>query len=306
MAGAKEILTAAGFWEVITYSFISSEMLRKLRLRGEDRRLQGLRIHNPLSEEQGIMRPTLLPGLLQTVVLNANRQNLDLRIFELGRVFFPCEGRELPDEIEVLAGLLCGRREEESWAQANAGIDFFDLKGAMETLLSQLRVEGLRFLPEEKEPFLHPGAGCRIEAAGENLGWMGEIHPGVREAYELKQKVFAFELNFAAVAARIRSKKTFKPLARFPAVHRDLALIVDEAVPAGELLEEIRRANTGLIADVRIFDLYRGTPIPSGKKSLAFRLKYQQEGRTLTDAEVNELQQGIAQILAKKHGAVLR
>ena len=303
---AKEVLTAGGFWEVITYSFISSEMLRKLGLRDGDRRLQALQIHNPLSEEQGVMRPTLLPGLLQTVGLNANRQNLDLKFFELGRVFYPREGRELPDEIEFLSALLCGRREEESWAQAKAEVDFFDLKGAVETLLGRLGVEGFQFLLEEKEPFLHPGAGCRIEAAGEILGWMGEIHPEVREAYELKQKVFVFELNFAAVSGRMREQRTFKPLPRFPAVHRDLALIVDETVSAEELLGLIREANHGLITDVKIFDLYRGNPIPSGKKSLAFRLKYQQEGRTLTDAEVNELHQRISQLLAEKHGAVLR
>ncbi|MCX5913219.1 MAG: phenylalanine--tRNA ligase subunit beta [Deltaproteobacteria bacterium] len=306
IARAKEVLTAGGFWEVITYSFISPEMLRKLRLRDTDRRLQALRIHNPLSEEQGVMRSTLLPGLLQTVSLNANRQNFDLKIFELGRVFYPREGRELPEEIEVLSALLCGRREEESWAQANAEVDFFDLKGAVETLLTRLGVEGFQFLLEEKEPFLHPGAGCRIEAAGEPLGWMGEIHPEVREACELKQKIFVFELNFAAVAGRMRDQRTFKLLARFPAVHRDLALIVAETVSAGELLAVIRETNSGLITDVKIFDLYRGNPIPSGKKSLAFRFKYQQEGRTLTDAEVNELHQRIAQVLVEKHGAVLR
>jgi phenylalanyl-tRNA synthetase beta chain len=281
-------------------------MLRRLGLREGDSRLQTLRIQNPLSEEQGVMRPTLLPGLLQTVGLNANRQNLDLKLFELGGVFYPREGRELPEEIEFLSALLCGRREEEFWTQANAEVDFFDLKGAAEILLERLGVEGAQFLPEEKEPFLSPGAACRIEAAGEPLGWMGEIHPEVREAYELKPKIFVFELNFTAVASRIREQRTFKPLARFPAVHRDLALIVDETVSAGELLAVIREANNGLVTDVRIFDLYRGNPIPSGKKSLAFRLKYQQEGRTLTDAEVNEVHQKISQLLAEKRGAVLR
>ncbi len=303
---AREILTAGGFWEVINYSFISAEALRKLRLRDGDRRLQTLQIQNPLSEEQGVMRPTLLPGLLQTVGLNANRQILDLKIFELGRVFYPRAGQELPDEIEVLSGLLCGLRAEESWTQAKAEVDFFDLKGAAETLLTRLGVEGFQVTRGEQEPFLHPGTACRIEAAGGFLGWMGEIHPEVREAFELKQKTFVFELDFSAVAGQMRSKRTFKPLARFPAVHRDLALIVDEAVSAGDILDGIRELNRGLITDVKIFDLYRGNPIPNGKKSIAFRLKYQQEGRTLTDAEVNELQQRIAQFLVEKHGAVLR
>ena len=132
-------------------------MLRKLGLRDEDRRLQALRIHNPLSEEQGVMRPTLLPGLLQTVGLNANRQNLDLKIFELGRVFYPREGRELPDEIEFLSALLCGRREEESWAQANAEVDFFDLKGAVETLLEPVRGRRGSISPGGEGTFPAPG-----------------------------------------------------------------------------------------------------------------------------------------------------
>jgi len=306
IARAKEVLAASGFWEVITYSFISCELLRKLLLKIGDPRLQALRIQNPLSDEQAVMRPTLLPGLLQTVGLNVNRQNLDLKIFEVGRIFHPREGKELPDEIEVLSGLLCGRREEESWAQVKAEIDFFDLKGAVETLLNRLGVEGVQFIREEDEPFICPGAGCRLEAGGEIIGGMGEIHPKVREAYDLKQRIFVFELNLAAVVGRISNRRTFKTLARFPAVHRDLALIVNEEISAGDLLAEIRVADTGLITDVKIFDLYRGNPIPIGKKSLAFRLKYQQEGRTLKDAEVNELHQRIARLLVEKHGAVLR
>ena len=303
---AREILTAGGFWEVITYSFISPQILRKLRLSDGDWRLQPLRIQNPLSEETGVMRPTLLPGLLQTVGLNVKRQIQDLKIFELGRVFRPRAGQELPDEIEVLSALLCGLRGEESWDQPKIEVDFFDLKGAVETLLSRLGIEGFQVLQEEKEPFLHPGAACRLEAEGEFLGWLGEIHPEVREAFELKPKIFVFELDFRAVARRRRLMRSFKPLARFPAVHRDLALIVDEAVSAGDLLNGIRRANPGLVTEVKIFDLYRGNPIPAGKKSIAFRLKYQQEGKTLTDAEVNELHQRIARRLIEKHGAVLR
>jgi phenylalanyl-tRNA synthetase beta chain len=303
---AKDILTAAGFWETVTYSFISMAMLRKLRLPEGDPRLRALAIQNPLSEDQGVMRTTLLPGLLQTAALNASRQTLDLRIFELGRVFFPRAGADLPEEAETVAGLLCGLRADETWAQPKGEVDFFDLKGAVETLLDRLGAEGFQVAREEKEPFLHPGSACRIEAGGCASGWMGEVHPEVREAYGLKQKVFVFEFDFAKLAGRMRARRTFKPLVRFPAVHRDLAVIVAESVSADELLSGIRKANNGWIREVRIFDLYRGHPIPDGKKSIAFRLKYQQEGRTLTDAEVNEVQERVARVLVENHGAVLR
>ena len=306
MEKARGILNACGFWEVINYSFISPRMLRDLKLASEDRRVQALRIHNPLSEDQSVMRTTLVPGLLQTVRLNANRQILDLKIFELGRAFYPQMGKELPEEREILSGLLCGHRDEESWAKIKGEVDFFDLKGTLETVFRRLDIGGIQFRPEGKEPFLHPEAACRIMAQDKFLGFLGEIHPDVREAFELKQKVFLFELDFESVAEGIRESRAFKPLPRFPAVFRDLALIVDERISAADLLAVIDRANNGLIAERKIFDLYRGNPIPAGKKSLAFRLKYQQEGRTLTDAEVNELHQKIIQLLAEKHGAILR
>ena len=303
---AKEILTACGFWETINYSFISSQTLRGLNLGDTDRLLQALPIHNPLSEEQGVMRTTLLPGMLQTVRLNASRQIPDLKIFELGRAFYPRRGQELPEEVELLSGLITGRREEESWAKTNAEVDFFDLKGVVETLLYKLGVDRVKFQGASEAPFLQAGAACAISAQGEQIGILGEIHGDVRQAFELKHKVFFFELDFTRTIEQIQEKRTFKALPRFPAVTRDLAIIVNERISTEDLLQVIRGANNGLIAEMKVFDLYRGNPIPAGKKSLAFRLKFQEEGRTLTDAEVNELHQRIIQLLAEKHGAILR
>jgi phenylalanyl-tRNA synthetase beta chain len=303
---ARNLLAAFGFWEVITYSFISPMVLQDLKLSFTDKRARALRIHNPLGEDQSVMRTTLIPGLLQVACNNARRQNLDLKLFELGRVFFPREGEDLPEEVEVISGLLSGLREEETWSQPRAECDFFDLKGALETLFDGLGVTGYRFLPERNEPFLHPGKACRVEVNERNLGIMGEAHPDVGEAFEIKQKIFLFELNFQRLVESIKESRFFKPLPRFPAVTRDLALIVDEKIAAGDLLHTLWRANTGLIAEIEIFDLYRGKPIPSGKKSLAFRLKYQREDRTLTDAEVNEFHQKMIELLANRYGAILR
>lgn len=303
---ARNLMTAFGFWEVITYGFMSAKMLQDLKLSSPDKRARALRIHNPLSEDQSVMRTTLIPGLLQTARNNAHRQNLDLRLFELGRVFFPREGQDLPEEVEVISGLLTGLREEETWSKPKAEFDFFDLKGALENLFDGLGVTGYRFLPERNEPFLHPGKACRVEVNEQSLGIMGEAHPDVGETFEFKQKIFLFELNFQGLAESIRESRFFQPLPRFPAVTRDLALIVDEKIAAGDLLSTLWQANTGLIAEVSIFDLYRGKPIPPKKKSLAFRLKYRREDRTLTDAEVNELHQKIIELLANRYGAVLR
>jgi phenylalanyl-tRNA synthetase beta chain len=303
---ARNLLSAFGFWEVITYSFISPKVLQDLKLSFPDKRARPLRIHNPLSDDQSVMRTTLIPGLLQTARNNAHRQNLDLKLFELGRVFFPREGPDLPEEVEAISGLLTGLREEETWSKPKAECDFFDLKGALENLFNGLGVAGYQFLPERNEPFLHPGKACRVELNEQSLGIMGEAHPDVGDAFELKPRIFLFELNFKKLVESIKERRYFKALPRFPAVSRDLALIVDEKIAAGDLLHTLWQANTGLIAEIKIFDLYRGKPIPSGKKGLAFRLKYQREERTLTDAEVNEFHQKMIELLAKQHGAILR
>ena len=302
----RNLLSAFGFWEVITYSFISPKVLQDLKLFPRDKRARALRIHNPLGEDQSVMRTTLIPGLLQVAGHNAHRQNLDLKLFELGRVFFPQEGQDLPEETEVISGVLSGLREEETWSKPKAECDFFDLKGALETLLDGLGVTGYQFLPERDEPFLHPGKASRVEVNKRSLGIMGEAHPDVGDAFEVKQKIFLFELNFQSLVESCQESRSFRPLPRFPSVTRDLALIVDEKIAAGELLHTLWEANSGLIAEIEIFDLYRGKPIPLGAKSLAFRLKYQREDRTLTDAEVNEFHQKMTELLANRYGAVLR
>jgi len=303
---ARNLLVACGFFEVINYSFISPKILRDLKLPPKDRRLKALPIQNPLSEDQSVMRTTLIPGLLQVARLNAYRKNADLKIFELGRAFFPRQGQDLPDEMEVLSGLLTGLREEESWYKSKEECDFFDLKGSLETLLEGLGILDYRFLPGREEPFLHPGKACQIEIDGSVLGIMGEAHPDVNETFELKKKIYLFELDFQKLADRMAERRVFRPLVRYPAITRDVALIVEERTVVADLLRTLWEANKGLIAEIKLFDLYRGNQIPLGKKSLAFRLKYQREDRTLTDQEVNEFHQKMVDLLVQRHGATLR
>jgi phenylalanyl-tRNA synthetase beta chain len=303
---ARSLLVGMGLREVITFGFISAKMLKDLGIQSPDPRANSLRIQNPLSEDQAIMRTTLIPGLLQVVQTNINRQNLDLKIFELGRVFFPLPDRDLPEEIETLGGILTGQREEESWAKPNEKVDFYDLKGIIEVLLQGFGVPRCEFLPEKEDPFLHPGKACRLVAGGEILGVMGEAHARINELLEIKQVLYLFEINFKKLVDQVTDHPVFKPLARFPAVTRDLALIVDEGVPARDLVQTLEGVNPGLIQEITIFDLYRGKPIPAGKKSVAFRLIFQREDRTLTDLEVNELHREMVDLVAKRHGAILR
>ncbi len=303
---ARNLLTAFGFYEVINYSFISEKMLADLKLSAMDPRAKALRIHNPLSEDQSFMRTTLVPGLLETARSNFYRQNLNLKIFELDRIFLPREGQELPEEIENLAGLLSGMRDDESWARPKEETDFFDLKGVLEGILEGLGLRVVHFLPERTIPFLHPGKACRLEADDRVLGILGEVHPDVAKIFEFKQKVFLFELNFSLLAEMVRPRRKIQPLNRFPAVIRDLALIVDGKISAGDVLQTLWQENNGLVVEIIIFDLYQGNQVPAGKKSLAFHLKYQGVDRTLTDEEVNEIQEKVFQRIKQKYGAVLR
>lgn len=266
-ARARNLLIGCGFWEIINYSFISPKALQDLKLFPPDKRTKALRIHNPLSDDQSIMRTTLIPGLLQVARYNAHRQNLDLKLFELGRAFFPREDQELPEEVEVLSGLLSGFREEEAWSKPKAECDLFDLKGTLERLLDGLGVSGCHFLALQDEPFLHPGKACRLEVNGKVLGGMGELQPDMRKTWELDQPIFIFEINFQALAEEIKEHRVFRPLARFPAIIRDLALIIDEKIPAGALLQTLWEANNGLISEVKLFDLYQGKPVPPGKRA---------------------------------------
>jgi phenylalanyl-tRNA synthetase beta chain len=306
MAQARSLLAAFGFWEVITYSFISPQVLRDLQLGESEKRARALRIQNPLSEDQAVMRTTLVPGLLHAVRSNIYRQNLDLKLFELGRVFFPRGEDQLPEEVEYLGGILSGLREEESWARERMEVNFFDLKGVLEGVFDGLGVSGLEFVADSKSSFLHPSKACRIGVKGEEVGVMGEVHPALRERFDLKQDVFLFEVDFQKVVERMTVRRVFVSLPRYPAVTRDLAVVVDGGVAAGDILRTLWAANNGWIKEIRLFDLYQGSPVPSGKKSLAFRLIYQKEDRTLTDREVNDFHQTLIQVLSREYKGILR
>jgi len=303
---ARAVLTACGFFETINYSFLSPQVLQKLNLKAPDPRGQLLLIKNPLSEDQAAMRTTLIPGILQTVRHNFNRQNFNVKLFELGRVFWPRKGEELPEEVEMLAGIISGLREEESWHKAGAECDFYDLKGAVELLMEGLAVKEYNFRPGAKEPFLHPTKSAQIVAEEKLLGVMGELHPDVKDAFDLIQPVYIFEINFSLLPELIAEKRVFQPLPRFPAVFRDLSFMVEEKILAGDLVQTIWEGGQGMVKEVKIFDLYRGKPVPPGKKSLAFRIKYQHAEKTLTDEEVNELHQKIIALMKDRFGGELR
>ena len=309
----RDLLVSCGLDEVITYSLVNVEDEGKLRPQGPASSPPiswgtegGLYVLNPLSAERAHLRQTLLPSLLHTT--RENLRFLDrVAIFEIGAVFLPVEGQTLPNEPLRLGMVMTGPREPRSWlaGQDSTPVGFYDLKGVVETLLAGLGLEGT-FEPGD-HPAFHPGRCAQVNVGGDVVGVMGELHPLVREAFDLPaQPVGALELDLEPLLAQVGEVRTMQPIPRFPSVSQDLAVVVDEDLPAQQVQEAIVEAGGKLLRQVELFDLYRGEQIPPGKKSLAYSLTYQAGDRTLTDDEVAKVQERIVQRLAQELGAELR
>ncbi len=298
---AKELLLGLGFFEAITYSFQSQRLEALVPEAGAPP--QALRLANPLSEEQAVMRTSLIPGLLEALRRNTLKQILDVRLFELSKVFVPEPGADLPREEHRLAGVMYGAREEVSWNTSREAVDFFDLKGAVETLLDGLQVPEVDFRAEDLPYYLRYGA--RVHSRDVELGVLGELIPEMGEQLDLEGRIFVFNLDFNALV-RTLAPPLFTPLPRYPAVYRDLALVVPEDLPAARVTQALVRHGQPWLVEAHLFDVYTGDPIPPGKRSLAFRLSYRDPERTLTDEEINPHHEALVAALARELGAELR
>lgn len=302
----RQLLIAAGLYEVNTLSFISPTAFDRMRLPRDDRRRQGLRLANPLREEASMMRTTLLPGLLAVAERNATRGMQDIAVFEMGTVFWPTPAKDaLPDEKLQVALLACGTAHR-GWAWGGVERDFYFLKGVVEALLGSLGIEGVRFVPFRDGCLLHPGRACQVKINDQAVGFLGELHPEVAANYELKERVVVGELDWENLEAHAAEVKRYLPLPRFPGVERDLAVVVPETVPAEAVQECVRQVAGKFLESVGVFDVYRGAQIPAGHKSLALGMVYRHPERTFTDAEVDQIEEAIIKELEERLGAKLR
>ncbi|KKM10212.1 phenylalanyl-tRNA synthetase subunit beta [Clostridiales bacterium PH28_bin88] len=303
----REVLAYAGLNEVITYSFVNPAVFDRLTLPSGHPWRDTVAIKNPLSEDQSVMRTTLLPGLLEVAARNVNRRATSLALFELGRIFLPREGGEggLPRERLVAAGLATGW-VDRGWQQKPLLMDYYYLKGIVEELFARLGLQGYRFMPVGDFPGLHPGRTAEIQVDGENLGFIGELHPEVQENYDLPERTCVFQLDFETMQSLLKGLKQYVPLPKFPAVTRDMAIVVSVEVPAAEIGQTIQATGGELLRHYRLFDVYQGAQISAGKKSLAYTMVYQSAERTLTDEDVHVVHRRILQVLADRYGAELR
>lgn len=302
------ILRSCGLNETTTYSFAAPGDLEKTRMSTEGRGLPVV-IMNPLVAEQTEMRRSLLPGLLQSVAYNNAHGTANVHLYEMGTLFCGRENASLPKERRSLAGVLSGAWGDVTWNQKFAPLRFFDGKGVVEELLAQLRVEKVRFRPAEGDgyAFLQPGRGAEVLAGGAVLGWVGEIHPEVRDAYSIDLPVVAFELNLDALITCSRDQQAYRDFSSYPAVEMDLAIVVDEGVTCEDLERRLQSAGGKLLRGVRLFDVYRDDKrVGEGKKSMAFALTYRAEDHTLTSEEVEKVHQKLVTKVCKATGGEVR
>ncbi|MFO8191252.1 MAG: phenylalanine--tRNA ligase subunit beta [Bacillota bacterium] len=302
----KEIMISAGFYECIAHAFINPSGLHHLRLPEHDPRMSYIPVRNPFSEEQSAMRTTLVPGLLKAVQHNCSFSELNQLLFEVGSVYIadslPLE--EKPAEKPTLGMAVSGIIPEPNWVVPSVKADFFVIKGVLETILRRYGIEGVKFI-QQVLPFTHPARSALVKVDDVVLGFIGQLHPEVAEAWEIDQPVTVSEIDLTLLFEMAKPVPCFTPLPRYPAAKRDIAVIVDRNIASEDLAQTIREAGKDFVSRVVLFDLFEGKQIPASKRSLAYSITFRRDEGTLTDTEVNRVFEDIKNALLSR-GAVLR
>ena len=291
----KDALVGMGLYEILNYSFVSPRWVDKLNLLSNDPRRNAVTLRNPLGEDTSVMRTTLLPSMLNTIAANLNRGNGEGRLFELSRVFVPAEkAGDLPTEKTALCVGVFG-----------GDADFYTVKNIVVWLLAKFGVTAA--IEAAGDPCYHPGRKAVLSVDGVKLAALGEIHPDVAEAFDISNKrVYAAEIDLDALRPLEKPFYGIKPLPKFPAVSRDIAVVVDEKVGAGAMMDCIRKAAGKTLEDVKLFDIYRGDKLGAGRKSVAYAITLRAADRTLTDEEINAAMDKVLKALNAQFGAELR
>ncbi|MCL2746075.1 MAG: phenylalanine--tRNA ligase subunit beta [Coriobacteriia bacterium] len=299
----EQTLRTQGLFETLTLPFGNPADYKKL---GVQPRLAQL--HNPLSQDQSVLRAQLLPNLLHSVALNLKRGTRNVQLYEVGTVFESAEGRKQPKEAEHVAAVLCGAWNKRSWNLPAVEIDFFDAKGIIETLLRELGIEKARFVAanDEEYPYLQPGRIAELYIGGHVRGVVGELHPRETIAFDIEEPVICFELQCKALYKAAKDLSEVQMPSRYPGIEFDIALLVDDDVSAEGITQRIESfGKKTYLSDVRLFDVYQGKGVPEGQKSLAFSLSYRSD-RTLSMDEVEPQHEKLLASLQKATGATLR
>ena len=288
------VCRSLGYDEIITYSFISPTYYDKIRLPEDSPLRKSMKIMNPLGEDTSIMRTTVMPSMLEILTRNYNYRNKEAHLYELGRTYFEREDG-MADEPKHLSLGVYGPEES-----------FFTLKGAVETILDSIRAEDVTYVAEKSDPSYHPGRCAKVYVKGQEVGTLGQIHPLVAANYGVDAELYYADLKFDALFASRGADPEYQPLPKFPAVTRDIAVLVDKAVTVGAMESSIQAAAKGLLKDVTLFDIYEGAKLPIGKKSVAFNLVLRADDRSLTAQEADDEVNLVLERLKKDFDAMLR
>jgi phenylalanyl-tRNA synthetase beta chain len=302
----RESLVGYGFYEIMNYTLTSLQLLSNAAAEPHPPEPMPLRVSNPMTADQEYLRPSLRANLLATLASNRRHEDGGIKLFEMGKIYLPRKN-DLPEEPEMLCGIMSGQRVERSWLGGDGSFDFYDVKGVAEGLFNHL---GLAVdFEKSSDDGLHPVRQAAIVLQEKDglkfkIGVFGEVHPKVADAFEVAGTVGLFEINVTALLPFAVSHKMFQPIPRFPSTVRDLALVVDAGITNQKILDIIK--SFSLISEAVLFDVYSGKQVAADKKSLAYRLVYQSPTHTLTDEEVNKVQEQILARLMKELGATLR
>jgi phenylalanyl-tRNA synthetase beta chain len=294
---AKTALMGLGVNEIQTYSFVSEKTADNIALPNDAQGRSFVKLLNPLGEDTSVMRTMLLANMLDVIGKNSSKSIESFRAFELGNIFIDKKDPKemLPEEKDSLCIAVYGPKES-----------FYTLKGIIEEMLFVLGVDDVDFKAEMHHATFHPGRCASITAGGQSLGTIGQINPNVAEHFGISAPVYALEISFEALYALSDTEKKYKPLPKYPAMKRDFAMVVAEEVLVGDLEKGIQAKAGDLLESVVLFDIYRGSPVPTGSKSVAFSLVYRANDRTLKEAEVTEINTKVLVSLKEAYNASLR
>jgi phenylalanyl-tRNA synthetase beta chain len=298
-ARARQALVSFGFQELITYALTNKAVLEKGINLPLD--IEPLRVRHPMSSEEECLRTSLRGNVLSALAANIRREEGPILMFETGHIYLPQAG-DLPDEPEMLCGVLTSTGIAKLWHGRKEPVDFYDVKGAVEGLMEALNVDASYM--ESEDAGLRKGRQAFIKVGNVQVGVLGELHPKVSQAFELPANTYLFEINLTSLLPLANGNVRYEQLPRFPAVMRDLALVLDEGVSHAQVVEIIK--GFSLVKSVNLFDVYSGKQVEPGKKSLAYSLTFQSSDHTLTDAEVDKVLEAILRKLQTGLGATLR
>ena len=294
----KDMLVNNGLSEIYTYGFVSENDLEKSNI-NEELKKDAIVIQNPLSDEYKLMRPTTIPSMMQTLAINANKKNQNVKLFDISRNYKNTEGQVEKGEVPVQENIL-------TIGMYGDDVDFYTVKGLLENILESIGVKRYDIEKETKNESYHPGRCANLKVGIDTIATLGEVHPEVLDNYGIEKRAYLLEANITKFVKYAKAAKKYIEVPKFPAVERDIAMVVNEEIQVGDIEKIITQKGKKYLESLQLFDIYRNEKLGENKKSVAYSLIFRDKKKTLSDDEINQTMDAIVSELEKKLGAELR